>query len=219
MAGDLLGRLVEQPLRVLELALRDQAAGEAAERVGLGGDPRPTAAGTADRQCACRRGRPRPERLEQPVALLLAGTADQAIDQGLDLALGLGTGEPGDRLAADEGVHRRYRLDAQLLRDLRFLSMSILTSRTLPLAARTPFPGAAWLLARPAPGGPEVDQHRHGLRRLDHVLGEGLERTSLMISASPAAVGAAAPAKSCIETTSCSSPSAGSGRRPVVLAG
>ena len=55
-----------------------------------------------------------------------------------------------------------------------FSSMLILTSRTLPPCARTTFSSMRReLLARPAPRRPEVDQHRHGARGFDDVLGEG----------------------------------------------
>ena len=59
-------------------------------------------------------------------------------------------------------------------------SMFILTSLTLPLAARTTFSRTGReLLARAAPGRPEIDQHRLALRFLDHVLHEGLGRRVL----------------------------------------
>ena len=45
-----------------------------------------------------------------------AGRLDQAIDELLDLALGHRAHEAVDRPAVEEGIDRRDRLDAQLLR-------------------------------------------------------------------------------------------------------
>src|SRR5690606_32864626 len=93
----------------------------------------------------------------------------------LDLRLGQRADEAIDRLALDEGDHRRDRLDAELASDAR-----VVVDVHLDQADRA-LGGAHGLLddrperlAGTAPGRPEVDQHRAALGFLEHVLGEGL---------------------------------------------
>ena len=79
------------------------------------------------------------ESLFQTVISATAAQLDEPVDELLDLQFRLGTGETIDRTALEEGINRRDRLNTELAGDLGFLSMSILTIRTAPLAARTVF--------------------------------------------------------------------------------
>ena len=83
--------------------------------------------------------------------------------------------EAVDRLAVDEGEHRRDRLDAQLPRDRRVLVDVHLDELDLALGGpHHLFQHRGELLARPAPLRPEIHQHRLALGFLDHVLHERL---------------------------------------------
>ena len=91
VAGDLLGRAVEQLPASANLRSRDQAAGEAADRLGLGrilgqhlletGDAAVRVSPCSAASCAA---------ASSAVAAGSAAVADQPVDQRLDLALGLG---------------------------------------------------------------------------------------------------------------------------------
>ncbi len=100
-------------------------------------------------------------------------TADQALDEGLDLAVRQRAGEPVHRPAALEGVDGGHRLDAQLRR--QFL---VLVDVDLDHAHRALggvdglFQRRAELFARAAPRRPEIDDDGNLHRRLDDVLGE-----------------------------------------------
>ena len=111
--------------------------------------------------------------------LLLAADAvlGDPLDEGDHLGFRQRAHETIDRLAVDEGKHRRNRLDAELLRDLRVLVDVHLDELDLALGgADDLFQDRAKLLAGPAPFGPEIHQHRLALRLLDHVLDERLGR-------------------------------------------
>ncbi|MNN30727.1 hypothetical protein D3C81_1443850 [compost metagenome] len=109
-----------------------------------------------------------------------AGAAGQLVDEGLDLAVGNGALEAVDRLAVDEGVDGRDRLDPQLARigrvgvdvDLDHLDRALRPAHGL-------FQGGPEGPARAAPGGPEVDDDRLMFRGLDHVGHEGGVRAVL----------------------------------------
>ena len=153
-----------------------------------------------------RRGGRRLARLERGLGLLQrlidrrwtelgTGLARQAIDEGLDLAFALGTDEAVDRLALDEGVDRRDRLDAQLRG--QFLVLVDVDLDQAHRAARgldRLLERRGQLLARAAPGRPEVDDHRRRHRGLDDVLGEARRIAVLDQTAGRlAAVGFAGP--------------------------
>ena len=99
---------------------------------------------------------------------------DQPVDERLDLRRRLRPHEAVDRLAADEAEDRRDRLHPHLRRDPLVLVDVDLDQPHLALGL-----GDRLLqrrrqrLARPAPGRPEVDDHRHLARGLDHVGHEG----------------------------------------------
>ena len=131
--------------------------------------------------------------------------ADQPVDQGLDLALGLGAGEAGHRLAADERVDRRHRLDAQLLRQLGVLVDVDLDQPDLALGgADHLLEQRRELLARAAPGAQKSTSTGTVCDAWMTSWAKVWSEPSLMTSASPTALGAAAPPKSCIEATSLS---------------
>ena len=115
------------------------------------------------------------------------GFFQQILFLGADLALGhpleerdhLGFGqrahETVDRLAVGERDHRRDRLDSHLAGNFRMLVDIHLGELDLALGRlHRLFQDRGELLARSAPGRPEIDQHRLALGFLDHVLEEAL---------------------------------------------
>ena len=180
--------------------------GRRSPRAGPG--PRRGAAGRAGRRCGCRRAPPHPgppRAAPSPLRRRPAPPTSRSISALIWLS-GCAPAKPGHRLAADEGIDRRHRLDAQLLGQLRVLVDVDLDQPDLALGrAHQLLEHRRQLLARAAPGRPEIDQHRHCHRGLDARRGRRSgAMPSLMMSASPAAFGAAAPPKSCIEATSLS---------------
>ena len=98
---------------------------------------------------------------------------DQAVDELLDLALGHRAHEAVDRPAAEEGIDRRDRLNAQLLGQHLVLVDVDLDELDRAIGGLDHFlDGRLELLAGPAPRRPEIDDHRHRARRFEHVLGE-----------------------------------------------
>src|SRR6266576_2452924 len=95
------------------------------------------------------------------LALSFGTGATQALDELLDLAFRLRADKPVDRPAVLEGIDRRDRLDAHLLRDLGVLVDVELdhTHRTVG-RAHDFFEDRPQLLARPAPRRPEIDDDR-----------------------------------------------------------
>ena len=102
-----------------------------------------------------------------------AGRLHQAIDEFADLALRHRAHEAVDRAAAEEGIDRRDRLDAQLLgQHLVLVDVDLdQLHRTLGFLDDL-FDGGLQRLAWAAPRRPEIDDHRHGARGFEHVLGE-----------------------------------------------
>ena len=103
------------------------------------------------------------------------GVADQARDKGVDARLGQRSHEAVDRTAVLEGEHGGDRLHAHLAGDLRVVVDIELDQpdRALRRAHRL-FQDRRELAAGPAPRRPEIDQHRHLARGLDHVAHEVL---------------------------------------------
>ena len=102
----------------------------------------------------------------------LVGTplALQALDEGLDLALGQSTHEAVDHPAAGDREDGGDRLHAELLGDLGVLVDVDLGEAQLALGlAHHLLEQGAKLLAGPAPGRPQIDDHRDLARGLDHV--------------------------------------------------
>ena len=99
------------------LAAGEQAPGEpgdGGDRFGLGLERRGEAlAGAGD----VAGGKQRLALGDERLGVGGAGRAGDAVDEGLDLALGQGADEAVDRLAVDEGDDRRDRLDAELAGD------------------------------------------------------------------------------------------------------
>src|SRR5262249_10964479 len=86
----------------------------------------------------------------------------------LDLALRHRADKPVDRPPVLEGVNRRDRLDAHLLRDLGVLVNVELDHADRAVgAAHDPFQDRAQLLAGAAPGRPEIDDDRLVERGVD----------------------------------------------------
>ena len=113
--------------------------------------------------------------LQEVLRLAAELVLGDARDEVRDLALGQRAEEAVGRLAVDEGDHRRDRLDAHLARNGRMLVDVHLGELDLALGGLDDLlQHRGELLARPAPLGPEIDQHRLALRFLDHVLHEGL---------------------------------------------
>ena len=113
--------------------------------------------------------------LQQILRLAAELVLGDALDEVRDLALGQRAEEAVGRLAVDEGDHGRDRLDAHLARNGRMLVDVHLDQLDLALGGLDGLlQHRGELLARPAPLGPEIDQHRLALRFLDHVLHEGL---------------------------------------------
>ena len=103
-----------------------------------------------------------------------------------------------DRLALPERIDRRDRLDAQLLRrSAAFLSTSILTSCTLPLASVTAASSIGpSVLHGPHHGRPEIDDHRHLLRGLDDIGHEASPRSTSLIRSAAAGAAVLVPSSS-----------------------
>ena len=154
------GGAVASTPRAVEIAGRHMQAGEAADRlrlglvlgqhagVKLGGvrPRRPSAAGLGfrDQRVAAAGQRP-----------------DEALDEAAHLAFRQRADEAIDRLAAVEGDHRRNRLDAELAGNLGMVVDVHLDQRHLALGVGDRFlQHRRELLARPAPGRPEIHQHR-----------------------------------------------------------
>ena len=163
MAGVLLGDAVERLARLGEVALGDHRPGEAGLRLDIGGlalqDLRIDArgAGVVARLQGLLRHRHR--FLDRRGAAALA--AADPLDELLDLALRLRADKAVDRPAVLEGVNRRDRLDAHLLRDLRvFVDVELDHAHRAVGGAYRLFEDRAELLARAAPRRPEIDDDR-----------------------------------------------------------
>ncbi len=105
-----------------------------------------------------------------------AGIVDaQLFDEGTQFGFGLGAHEAVDGTAAAEGIDGRDRLDAQLRGDALVLVDVDLDQLDLAVGFLDHlFDGGPQLAARPAPGRPEIDDHRAGHRLLDDIGHEGL---------------------------------------------
>ena len=167
--GRALGDLVEQRKTLINLPLLDELAskgGEDIRVVGLEG------IGLIERRHVAD--------LKQPLDLVLLLGGHQLLDELAYLRLALGTHEPVDDLAVDHGVYGRDRLDPEGLSDGRvgvdvdlgeFNATVGLTDHLVEDRAKR--------LARTAPLGPEVDDHRHLVGPLHDI---GLERCISYIS-------------------------------------
>ena len=114
-------------------------------------------------------------RLQQVLFLAADAVLGDALDEGGHLALRQRAEKAVDRLAVDEGEHRRDRLDAELPGDRGVLVDIHLDQLHLALGGPDHlFEHRGELLARAAPLRPEIHQHRLALGFLDHVLDEGL---------------------------------------------
>ena len=114
----------------------------------------------------------RSQRLLEPV--VAARHRDQPVDEGLDLRRRLRAQEPVHRLPADEAEDRRDRLHPHLRRDPLVLVDVDLDQPHLALGlGHRLLQRRGQRLARPAPRRPEIDDHRHLVRGLDHVGHEG----------------------------------------------
>ena len=119
-------------------------------------------------------------RVERAIRFARADRPGDPLDERHDLALGEGAHEPVEWLAVLEGDDRRDRLDAELTGDLRMvvdvhLDQPHLASRGTDGLLQN----GRELLAWAAPRCPEIDQHRNGARRVQHVGSEGLGRRIL----------------------------------------
>src|SRR5262249_54323040 len=113
--------------------------------------------------------------LQQIFFLAAEAILGDALDESRHLAFRQRAEKTVDRLAVDEGEHCRDRLDAELPRNRGVLVDVHLDELYLALGgAHDLFQHRTQLLARPAPFGPEIHQHRLALGFLDHVLDEGL---------------------------------------------
>ncbi len=110
--------------------------------------------------------------LDSSRAFLPCG-AKERLHELAELAFWNRTHEAIDRLAVLESIDGRNGLDAQLLRDLRvFVDIDLdETKRALSLGHEA-FEQRAQLFARAAPGRPEINDHGHVHRRVQHVGGE-----------------------------------------------
>ena len=103
------------------------------------------------------------------------GVADQPRDEGVDARFGQRSHEAVDRPPVLEGEHGGDRLHAHLPGDLRMLVDIELDQPDRALCrAHGLFQDRRELAAGAAPGRPEIDQHRHLARGLDHVAHEVL---------------------------------------------
>ena len=117
---------------------------------------------------------------QQILGLAADAILGQPLQEGDDLALRQRPHEAVGRLAVDEGDHRRDRLDAHLAGDRRMVVDVHLDELDLALGRLDGLlQDRGELLARPAPGRPEIDQHRLALGFLDDVFDEGLRRRVL----------------------------------------
>ncbi len=108
---------------------------------------------------------------------LVAGLADQLLDEFPDLALRNGAHEAVHRLAVLEGDDRRDGLDAELPGHRRMLVDVHLHQPDLAARLRDDLlQSRLQLLAGAAPGRPEIDEHGLVSRVLDHVGREALGR-------------------------------------------
>ena len=118
--------------------------------------------------------------LEQILGLAADTVLGQTLEERDHLALRQRAHEPVGRLAIDEGDHGRDRLNTHLAGNGRVLVNVHLGELHLALGgAHRLFEDRSELFARPAPGRPEIDQHRLPLRFLDDILDEGLRRRVL----------------------------------------
>src|SRR5690606_29673513 len=85
-----------------------------------------------------------------------------------------------ERTAVAEGIDRRQRLHAKLPRDARVLvHVDFDEPHLAGVAADNLLTDRRQLLAWATPGRPEIDDHRHGARCFEHVLGETRRRRIL----------------------------------------
>ena len=113
--------------------------------------------------------------LQQVFFFRADGALCQTFEERRDLALRQGAHEAVRGLAVDKRDHRRDRLDAHLAGDRRMVVDVHLDEFHLALGGlHDLLEDRRELLARTAPGRPEVDQHRLALRLLDDVLHEAL---------------------------------------------
>src|SRR5262249_14752731 len=97
----------------------------------------------------------------------------QAVDELFDLAFGYRAHEAVHGAAAEEGIDRRDRLDAELLSQHLVLVDIDLDELHRALGfADDLLDGGLQRLAWPAPWRPEIDDHRHGARSFKYILGE-----------------------------------------------
>jgi hypothetical protein len=103
--------------------------------------------------------------------------SQQPLDERPHHALGLRALEAVERAPVAEGVDGGDRLDAQLVgQRLVLVDVDLRQAHLAAVAAHDLLQDRGQLLARPAPLGPEIDQHRRLARGLQHVLGEGRNR-------------------------------------------
>ena len=96
-------------------------------------------------------------------------------DEALDLALRHRAHEAVHRPALEEGIDRGDRLDAHLLRQrLVLVDVDLDQAHGALGLDHGLLQRGAQRLAGAAPGGPEIDDHRHRLRGLDHIGHEAL---------------------------------------------
>ena len=120
-------------------------------------------------------------------AMVMARAAHEARDKRLHLALGKRAHEAVHRLAILEGIDGGDGLDAQLLGDFGIV-VDIDLDQLDGAAGFTDdfFQHGAELLAGPAPGRPEIHDHRNLAARLQHIGGEGGEPGVLDMGAAAA---------------------------------
>ena len=110
--------------------------------------------------------------------------AEQLVEHALQLRLGAICGEVGDGLALEESVDRRDRLDLELRgEELVGLDVDLGEDHALVgIIGGELVEDRAQLLARPAPFGPEIEDHEAGHRRLDDVALEALDRLPFVLA-------------------------------------
>ncbi len=105
----------------------------------------------------------------------LLGDQDQLVEDLADVRLVLGALEQRHQLAGHHGHHGRNALDAELLGDLRVgVHVDLGEHDPAGVLLGQPLQDGAQLLARAAPLGPEVDDHRYLGGALDDLLLEGV---------------------------------------------
>ena len=154
----------ERLLGLLERAGLDIAAREAGERRHIAAAPRRALRIELGGARGIAFGQRRVGGLQQILFLAADLALGEPLDERGDLALRQRAHEAVDRLAVDEGDHRRDRLDAHLARDGRMLVDVHLDQLDLALGGlHDLFQDRRELLAGAAPRRPEIDQHRLAL--------------------------------------------------------